>query len=483
MWWRFPVGMSLLLIALPAFVLARDFRVGPVYTTTTQPGEVSVVVELPPGITPKDARFRLLAGDTPVAIARDIKSFEDSGEGLALAFLVDVSGTMAGTLPKVKAALLDLLVDVRRQDRLALISFADDDKIASPFGDSRTHFEEAVRNLKIRGNKTRLYQAIYKSSEQLQWPEFPKRRRIVVISDGKDEGSTEESASAIAKSQVLRIPIDTVRLGKIEGQYRESLRGLSATTGGYSVDADPAKLDARDALKRLYGYLSATYSWVVYFSYEPDNAGRTMQNPLIELQWPGQRPSRAEIREPIRGMKQLPPPPPPPWWLLAVVPLGIGLVVLVRWAKGRRIEPVEPEITPQPVFSPPLPPQPTIALERPRRTQVGGYHFPAPGPGRPAAVLIGIGGPSEGQRFFIEKELLHIGASPENDLPIMHDDYVSGRHAYLRYEKGSLFIFDENSRNGTFVNQQAVTAAGFALSLGDHIRVGMSVFEVAMVPS
>jgi predicted component of type VI protein secretion system len=114
---------------------------------------------------------------------------------------------------------------------------------------------------------------------------------------------------------------------------------------------------------------------------------------------------------------------------------------------------------------------------------VGAVYFPVPGPGHPAAILTGVSGPVNGQQFSVEKEIFHIGASLENDLPIAADDYVSASHAYLRYEKGSLFIFDNGSRNSTFVNEHEVTETGCVLGSGDHIRVGMSTFEVVIVPS
>jgi pSer/pThr/pTyr-binding forkhead associated (FHA) protein len=42
-----------------------------------------------------------------------------------------------------------------------------------------------------------------------------------------------------------------------------------------------------------------------------------------------------------------------------------------------------------------------------------------------------------------------------------------------------LLIFDNGSRNGTFVNETRVTENGFALQPGDVIRVGMSAFQQA----
>jgi len=183
----------------------------------------------------------------------------------------------------------------------------------------------------------------------------------------------------------------------------------------------------------------------------------------------------------------------PKWfWPLVAVLLGVVLAVLVRrriksqdqWAKV--MEPFksdELDIRPPLDVSTEVPPLPVVLADGPRRTQVGGYYFPVPKPGQPAVILLGVSGPVEGQRFPIEKEIFHIGASPENDLLIANDEYVSGDHAYLRYEKGNCFIFDNSSRNGTFVNQHAVTNTGVALGLGDYIQIGISTFEVVIAPS
>jgi hypothetical protein len=123
------------------------------------------------------------------------------------------------------------------------------------------------------------------------------------------------------------------------------------------------------------------------------------------------------------------------------------------------------------------------AVESPRMTQVGGYYFPVPERGQPTAVLLGVSGPMKGQQFAIEKEIVYVGASPENDLSIAEDEYLSGNHAYLLYKQGSLIIFDNGSTNGTFVNEQKVTASGVALSLGDQIQLGTSVSELVRAPS
>src|SRR5215831_2994578 len=151
---RFLISLSLLLISYTPLVLAEQLRVGPVYTK--QPGMVSVVIELLPGVIPTVADFHLLAAGNPMATTHEIKSFRDSLEDLALAVCVDVSGTMAGRpLDEAKEALFVFLgkARARPRDKIALISFADEDKIVSSFEGTRDQLDDAVRNLKIGDNK------------------------------------------------------------------------------------------------------------------------------------------------------------------------------------------------------------------------------------------------------------------------------------------------------------------------------------------
>jgi hypothetical protein len=128
-------------------------------------------------------------------------------------------------------------------------------------------------------------------------------------------------------------------------------------------------------------------------------------------------------------------------------------------------------------------PAPTPSSPPPRRkTEVGGY-FPELAQGRPVVILSGVAGPLQGRQFAIEKEAFHIGADPDNDLVITGDSYVSGRHACLRYETGSLVLADQHSRNGTFLNGNHLRDVSLAVKPGDRVKVGNSTFEIVPAPS
>lgn len=131
------------------------------------------------------------------------------------------------------------------------------------------------------------------------------------------------------------------------------------------------------------------------------------------------------------------------------------------------------------VISPkPAPPAQTSSPPPPRRrTQVGGY-FPEPAQGRPVVIMSGIAGPLQGRQFAIEKDTFHIGADPDNDLVITGDSYVSGRHASLRYENGSLVLADQHSHNGTFLNGNRLRDVSLAVKVGDRVKIGNSTLEI-----
>jgi|RhiMetdeSRZDD1v2_1073273.scaffolds.fasta_scaffold05819_10 FHA domain-containing protein len=135
-------------------------------------------------------------------------------------------------------------------------------------------------------------------------------------------------------------------------------------------------------------------------------------------------------------------------------------------------------LTPRNVEKPPQ-----DEASKPRRQTVVGGHFPQPRPGYPIALLVGVGGPVQGQRFVMAQERYRIGSTADNDLRITGDAYVSAHHASLRYEKGSLFLADQGSTNGSFLNEKPVTRVPVMVRRGDRIRLGASVLQVAEAPT
>ncbi len=93
-------------------------------------------------------------------------------------------------------------------------------------------------------------------------------------------------------------------------------------------------------------------------------------------------------------------------------------------------------------------------------------------------VLVGVDGPARGKHANIQKSIFKIGSAPENDLIVLNDDYVSSSHAWVCYTEGNFVIVDQNSRNGTWVNNTPVGIEGARLQAGDSILIGHCTFRI-----
>ncbi|HZH33317.1 MAG TPA: DUF5715 family protein [Pyrinomonadaceae bacterium] len=78
---------------------------------------------------------------------------------------------------------------------------------------------------------------------------------------------------------------------------------------------------------------------------------------------------------------------------------------------------------------------------------------------------------SEGERAVTLETALTIGRTNLSDL-VLSDAGLSRRHATFESANGEVWVFDENSTNGTFVNGEQVSPNGIRLADSDEIRLG-----------
>jgi pSer/pThr/pTyr-binding forkhead associated (FHA) protein len=116
-----------------------------------------------------------------------------------------------------------------------------------------------------------------------------------------------------------------------------------------------------------------------------------------------------------------------------------------------------------------MPPSPTPTQGYPPAPAAGGVAVAQ------ATALVGIEGALAGQRITIPPTGLTIGRETDNML-IIPDPSVSRHHARIAYENGALVVYDLNSTNGVYVNEQRVSRQ--TLRAGDIVRFGGARFRV-----
>jgi hypothetical protein len=92
------------------------------------------------------------------------------------------------------------------------------------------------------------------------------------------------------------------------------------------------------------------------------------------------------------------------------------------------------------------------------------------------ARLICTGGPHAGEVFKLASGIAVLGRSTESTLSLSRDKEVSRRHAIIVQEADKFFIQDQNSLNGTFVNDELVKGSRY-LKDRDIILIGLSTLE------
>jgi hypothetical protein len=170
-----------------------------------------------------------------------------------------------------------------------------------------------------------------------------------------------------------------------------------------------------------------------------------------------------------------------PWrdllpWLLLLLVLGAGilLVLLVLLAR-RRERPKEP-----PVVAAAPPPQPPAPAPTPEPAPPPAPAWKDPFLTLPETRLVVLRGPPGLEAFYrVHKSPFTLGArAAEMDLALEHPS-ISGHHATVQlYRNGNVFVTDERSTNGTFVDGRRLEAgervpvkAGQVLRLGAHLEL------------
>ena len=531
-------------LSVPAIGMAADvIHAGPVYTAAKgTPGlpafpTVQILVELPPSnppAAPKPESFELKVDGGAGIPASSVQTLLAAGYGMAAAVVLDASGSMKGRpLDAVRTGLTKFVDQSGPQDRVAILTVADESRWDAKWGDTTEQLRAAIAHLESRGSFTVLWDGVIEALGN--FPDSPLARRVIVISDGHDEGSHHTLREAIDEAARRHIVIDAIGITRDKPKYLEDLKNLATSTGGvFRVALDEGEIEnfVGNGIQRLKTLSVATFQTT---GVPEDGKSHT-----FAVTWKGgSAPAQGEAVATVPASHpEISPPPPqhqsqnqPPspsepgpssknrGMLMALLVLLLVILIVtlgLYFFLTRNKPPVQPviptvpvnpdpppapapgpyrpvtrdqtvpgrDLGPEPVpfdpsrlpgTPPPVVPLPVTPAAR-KATQIAA-RFSAPGAGSPAAWLQAEGGPQAGRWFSIETAEFWIGCVDLNNLALA-DATVSGHHACIAYDSGSLTIWDHNSTNGTFVNGEQVSGSRRLLRPGDRIRIGQTTFTL-----
>src|SRR5690606_20375921 len=140
-----------------------------------------------------------------------IQKFIDSDEGIAICFTVDASNSMFGApLNNLKEGLLSIVSDFRPADKLALGTFNDEFYKKMGFESDKEVIRYNINDISTGGKASLIYESAIESINWLKSLAEPKRKILVLLSDGIDNGSKYKLEDVINEAKNSGITVYTI---------------------------------------------------------------------------------------------------------------------------------------------------------------------------------------------------------------------------------------------------------------------------------
>jgi len=411
----------------------------------------------------------------PVKVSQ-VSTFDASGEGVAYIFLVDVSKSIGSPqFVEMRQAIDEWIDGLKSVDRMAIFTFGSQYKQLAGFTADKARLKVALQSLRPTDSQTKLYLALNNAINlSRQTTEgLPNRRVIVILSDGKDEGSgitVEDVRDLIPQGHTPIYAIGYSRLPVRDREhYLQVLNRLATLSGGLYSTAATVKAayeETESTIRRLFvirlnceSCTSDAQLHPLEMTLKSNDVTRTSSLGVNLFSSP---PSSAQAQ------KETPnnPEPSEPWWKVVLswkVLLSFGLVIGVGVGVVFHVELKGWLWPPPPVIVDPYRP----VISEPRLT-------PDPvsiSPGRSIQLTV-VAGKEHGRSYhfnLVSKSV--IGRDVDCDVSFPEDTEMSGRHFQLALDGNYVEVADLGSTNGTLLNG-APLVTGHRLVDGDMVRAG-----------
>lgn len=235
----------------------------------------------------------------------ELTHFVAGTDRVALAFLLDASGSTRDIIAQQRETALALLSRFGHMSRVAVLHFSNRPEVVVPFTDDTATAGAAFRFLPLSGRRTAIFDAALAAARQfrISGREPAERRIVILISDGLDTASTVAAADAVREANardvsfyVIHLPLYAPRGERLAARpASKGFRELASQTGGRffivgdaQSSLDPrAKYDLDPVFKAIADDLNGQYVLGYYLS-SPDRA-RQSRRVTVDLTPPNSR--------------------------------------------------------------------------------------------------------------------------------------------------------------------------------------------------
>jgi VWFA-related protein len=384
------------------------------------------------------------------------ESLEQAQTGASIVVVVQASGAWLGIQEEVKKAVAGFVNGLGEKDQVAVVDYADSAETLAPFSAEKGDVAGKVGKLTANGKSYLLFDGLAQAvglyastaapgakAASVEGSLLPAAKAIIVISDGRDNGSATDVEKVIADAVKRRIPIHAVGHSELDQDSLHTLEEIAHRTGG-SYKAAQAVEEISKSLTSIKDYIYKTY--VIEWKTELEHDGKDHK---IEVAFETEG---ANLKQAI----QLRTPAFTDWIkiiIIAGVVLLVLIIIIVIWVVTRP-KPIPPRFCP------------VCKREQLPEWEICLFCLKAA-----KARLSVQKGANKGKVYPLVGKLVSIGSGLETNIRLF-DGAVSGKHAGIGIDNDKFEIVDLGSKNGVLVNGKK-TARRF-LRNGDTITLGMT---------
>jgi len=182
---------------------------------------------------------------------QSIISFHHEDIPVAMAIVIDNSGSMREKRNKVNQAALNLVRASNPKDEVCIVNFNDEYYLDQDFTNNLLKLKEALEKIDAKGG-TALYEAIVASADHLRRNARLEKKVVFVVTDGEDNASLETLEQAVKQLQAENGPsvyaIGILGEEEHPKRARRALEVIAQHTGGLAFF--PKTLDEVDEISR-----------------------------------------------------------------------------------------------------------------------------------------------------------------------------------------------------------------------------------------
>ncbi len=371
--------------------------------------------------------------EEPLTVINDA----DSENHLYLVFSIDSSKSISKNfLKKIKMSARDIAGSIGEKDKIAVYRFNDNVELLNSFSHNTDEILKNIDGIKRHGRKTLLYTSIYDSIELLDKVRL-NNKKVIVFTDGKDEGSSVDEEDVIQFAANAMIPIYFICCK--DSKNIRSMARISKRTGGallYSTGNDIAGM-YRTVISVMKNRYTVSY---------PTKLNLDGMNHRIEvrLKHKNMRDRDSEVFFLEKKQSGGPIIPNSAIIVLNIVLLVILVAVICFFIyREKELLKKMAEDSQRPV---PGHDEPASFVP----VEEAGIAFNKSGSG---AWLLQKNGSAIGKKYPIQYPDIIIGSGKESTI-IINDTSVSERHSRIKNIQGAYTLFDLISDRGTYLNDK-----------------------------